>query len=153
MATIPLAGKDTSDINLTTPQPQGILHPVLKHRFRVHFNFQSYQDYALSAQVLYCGRNIASCTLNIVLEQDAVTDAIPKFLEHLMVPSEQDGPKLEISVDCLAGDDGVLFTDHFYACKLVFHKFDLDYRVSDFAAHELTFLFNHTKHERGPASR
>ncbi len=136
------------------PQTSGILQPALTHRFRVRFNTSfNYEEQLLSAQVISCGRNHVSKTLIVMLEQDIATDTISKFLERRLTPIEQLDPRLILRVDCMCGDDSVAFTDHYYGCKLIYHKFDLDYTTSDAAVHELIFQFDTTEHERGPASR
>lgn len=141
------------DIDVNTSS--GILQPALKHKFRVRFNPPTcvLETQILSSQLIYCGRNAVNGTLNITLQQDLATDTIHRFIEHLISPAQQADPRLNIMVDCLAGDNEVAFTDYFYKCKLIYHKLELDYSTCDAASHELTFQYGRTDHARGPASR
>jgi hypothetical protein len=129
---------------------QGILYPKFQHRWRLivlpKVPIIAEIKEQLTTQMISFAFNYHLQTLEMVFEQNANNNHLHTFVKQLSAFSKTDDYKnISFVIEEMDGAHNVNGRFMFSACKLLDHKYMLDYCSSDACTHWIKMSFRETK--------
>jgi len=115
---------------------EGILLPLLVHRFRIVFPANT--PNAVSAQASRCSMNFLEKWFKVEVQQPLLDMGVMETIANMMrIPFPQ-----RVAVDLLDGDAKTVRRIEFVNLQATNHLFELDYAANEVATHYLDFSFD-----------